>query len=87
MRMTATKVNLVASADASGVTAVLRRAFKPPYLSHYNRLIAIVLLANIWSLLYALHQGRWHTGNGTALSGISGLTVANRRHRCLEQAR
>jgi hypothetical protein len=71
------KVNLVASADAPAATSALRRASKHPYLSHYNRLIAVVLLVNIWSLSYALDQDRWHIDNGSALSAISGLVLAN----------
>jgi hypothetical protein len=75
--MSSAKAELAASAVAPAPVSMLRRALKHPYLSHYNRLIAVVLLVNIWILLYALHQGRWHIGNGSALSGISGLVLAN----------
>ena len=53
------------------------RAFKHPGLMHYNRLIALVLLVNGAVLAWHLAGGDWHVADGSALSGLGDLIVAN----------
>jgi hypothetical protein len=53
------------------------RAFKHPRFMHYNRLIAVVLLANGALLAWHLARGDWHVAGGSALSGLADLIVVN----------
>jgi hypothetical protein len=53
------------------------RAFKHPRFMHYNRLIALVVLANAALLGWHLARGDWHVAGGSALSGLADLIVVN----------
>ncbi len=55
----------------------VRRALKHPRLMHYNRLIALVVLANGALLARHLSHQDWHIADGTALSGLANLIVVN----------
>jgi hypothetical protein len=55
----------------------VRRTFKHPRLMHYNRLIALVVLANGALLARHLERGDWHVADGSALSGLADLMLVN----------
>lgn len=61
-------------ASASLAPAV-RRLLKHPRLMHYNRLIALVVLANAGVLASGL--AGWDLDDGSALAALSNLTLAN----------
>jgi hypothetical protein len=53
------------------------RALKHPLLMHYHRLIALVVVVNGALLARHLTRGDWHVADGSALSGLADLIVAN----------
>lgn len=55
----------------------VRRTAKHPWLMHYNRLAALVLLANAGVLAVSAWRGSWAVGDGTAASGLSAMVVVN----------
>jgi hypothetical protein len=59
------------------VAATVRRALKHPGLMHYHRLIALVVAVNGLLLARHLARGDWHVADGSALSGLADLIVAN----------
>jgi hypothetical protein len=75
--MSSVEVDLDVTADAPATTSALRRVLKHPRLSHYNRLIAVVLLLNTCALLYGLHWDEWAISNGRAISEMLNLVFAN----------
>ncbi|MGN8143549.1 hypothetical protein ACTJK3_21925 [Pseudomonas sp. 22105] len=48
-----------------------------PLFSHYNRLVALVLLANVGALVYGVNVGQWWSASGIALETLSQLVLAN----------
>ncbi len=54
-----------------------RSLWATPTMMHYNRLIALVALANVAILINGITHGTWWTGNGIALDVISNLVLAN----------
>lgn len=48
-----------------------------PLFSHYNRLVALVLLANLGALVYGITVGQWWSASGIALEALSQLVLAN----------
>ncbi|WP_373874137.1 hypothetical protein [Pseudomonas glycinae] len=48
-----------------------------PLFSHYNRLVALVLLANVGALVYGVTVGQWWSASGIALETLSQLVLAN----------
>ncbi|MGQ0840873.1 hypothetical protein [Actinokineospora sp.] len=54
-----------------------RRVGKHPRLMHYNRLIALVLLANAGLLWHSLGRGDWWSADGVALAAVSNAALAN----------
>lgn len=48
-----------------------------PLFSHYNRLVALVLLANLGALVYGITVGQWWSASGVALEVLSQLVLAN----------
>jgi hypothetical protein len=54
----------------------LARAFKHPLLMHYNRLIVLVLVANL-ALAGSALSHRWWSGNAINLHAISNCALAN----------
>lgn len=48
-----------------------------PLFSHYNRLVALVLLANLGALVYGITVGQWWSASGIALEILSQLVLAN----------
>lgn len=55
----------------------VRRALKHPRFMHYNRLIAVVVVANGALLARHFWRGDWHIDDGSALSGLGDLIVVN----------
>jgi hypothetical protein len=55
----------------------LRRILKHPRLMHHNRLVALVLTANLALLGHALTAGRWWSGDRIDLGAISAAVLAN----------
>lgn len=55
----------------------LRRLFKHPRLMHYNRLAAVVLLANLALLAYSLGPGGWWSSDGIDLRALSYTVLAD----------
>jgi hypothetical protein len=58
-------------------TAPLRRILKHPRLMHHNRLVALVLAANLALLVHALTAGGWWSGGHIELGAISAAVLAN----------
>lgn len=54
-----------------------RRVTKRPALMHYNRLILLVVLANLAILAYDVSQVGWWTSEGLALDRLSNLVLVN----------
>jgi hypothetical protein len=54
-----------------------RRALKHPRLMPYQRLIAAVLVINLGVLWFHLERGDWRIDDGSALTGLAGLTLVN----------
>ncbi|MEO3725977.1 hypothetical protein ABHN98_15655 [Pseudomonas syringae] len=54
-----------------------RRLGTLPLFSHYNRLVALVLLANLGALVYGITVGQWWSAAGIALEVLSQLVLAN----------
>ena len=54
-----------------------RRVTAHPAVMHYNRLILLVIVANIAVLVYGITQQGWLTGQGIALQTLSNLVLAN----------
>lgn len=54
-----------------------RRLGTLPLFSHYNRLVALVLLVNFGALAYGLTVGQWWSASGIALEILSQLVLAN----------
>lgn len=54
-----------------------RRLGTMPLFSHYNRLVALVLLANVGALVYGVTVGQWWSASGIALETLSQLVLAN----------
>ena len=65
------------SAAERTVPGPFLRALKHPLLMHYHRLIALVVLVNGALLAQHLARGDWHVADGSALSGLADLIVAN----------
>jgi hypothetical protein len=57
-------------------TRLMQRVFKHPRLMHYNRLIALVMAANVVVLWYAL-AGHWWSSEGANLASIALAAQAN----------
>lgn len=55
----------------------LRRILKHPRLMHHNRLAALVLIANLALMGYALTLGGWWSGAHIDLAAISAAVLAN----------
>jgi hypothetical protein len=65
---------------ASGLPAkraLWRRLGTLPWFSHYNRLVALVLVLNGAALAHGLNAGQWWTSSGIELETLAGLVVAN----------
>ena len=65
---------------ASGLPAkraLWRRLGTLSLFSHYNRLVALVLILNGAALAHGLSAGQWWTSSGVALETLAGLVVAN----------
>jgi hypothetical protein len=58
-------------------TSLPRRILKHPLLMHYNRLIVLVLAANLALLWYGLARAEWWSGDATALAALSNAALAN----------
>ncbi|MGP6428867.1 MULTISPECIES: hypothetical protein [unclassified Pseudomonas] len=54
-----------------------RRLGTLPLFSHYNRLVALVLLANLGALVYGITVGQWWSASEVALEALSQLVLAN----------
>ncbi|MCB0203399.1 MAG: hypothetical protein KDH89_01105 [Anaerolineae bacterium] len=54
-----------------------RRVTAHPAVMHYNRLILLVIVANIAVLVYGITQQGWLTGQGIALQTLSNMVLAN----------
>ncbi|MCU0073520.1 hypothetical protein N8H71_18155 [Pseudomonas koreensis] len=54
-----------------------RRLGTLPLFSHYNRLVALVLLANLGALVYGITVGQWWSASGIALEALSQLVLTN----------
>lgn len=48
-----------------------------PMFSHYNRLVALVLMVNLGGLAYGVTVGQWWSASGIALEVLSQLVLAN----------
>jgi hypothetical protein len=59
------------------VISLPRRVFTHPRLMHYNRLIALVAVANVVTLGYGWFAGRWWSQDETALAACSWAALAN----------
>jgi hypothetical protein len=66
-----------ATANLLSRTTRMRRILKHPHLRHYNRLIALVMAANLVPLTYGLTRGEWWSSRGIALKAIVIVAVAN----------
>jgi hypothetical protein len=58
-------------------TTLMRRILKHPHLRHYNRLIALIMAANLVPLTYGLTRGEWWSSHGIALKAIVIVAIAN----------
>lgn len=58
-------------------TTVTREILKHPRLMPYNRLIAVVVAANLMLLGYEITRGGWWSGHGIALKAIGTVAQAN----------
>ncbi|MEZ4770873.1 MAG: hypothetical protein R2844_20955 [Caldilineales bacterium] len=54
-----------------------RRVTAHPAVMHYNRLILLVIMANLAVLVYGITQQGWLSGQGIALQTLSDLVLAN----------
>ena len=54
-----------------------RRLFASPMLSHYNRLVALVVLLNLVLLAHGLTEGGWWRRDGIALDAIANAVLVN----------
>ena len=64
-------------APARRLAPAARRVLKHPRLMPYHRLIVAVLLLNAGLLWYHLDRGDWLITDGSALSALAALTLAN----------
>lgn len=79
---TAPVVSEAASAVASDLAVPpeggrLRRAASGPGLTHYNRLVAAVVAANLVVAWFAVFRWGWFASDGVALASVSAMVVAN----------
>jgi hypothetical protein len=73
----ATPVSSVEQVVLPPPASPLRRILKHPRLMHHNRLVALVLTANLALLVHAVTAGGWWSGDRIALGAISAAVLAN----------
>ena len=69
--------SIVAEASSPSKTDSFRRIIRHRRFEHYNRLVFLVVAANLALLWYGLNEGNWWQESGIALNVLSDLVLAN----------